>query len=141
NVSGLDVSLFDRTNSFNVKMNGRYSKIYGPESYDGFNTLLRGGKVSGKFQWFLQNSIKSDRYDPNDLGYLAFANEIAYSGEAGYFNFKPGKTFLNSAYKLDFVNSRAYKPNAFSYLNVYATADWDLKNFWNLAVILGSFPQ
>ncbi len=141
NVSGVDVSLFDNQNTYNLNLSGRYSKIFGPDAYDGFNTLVRAGKVSGKFQYFFQNSIKSDRYDPNDLGYLAFANEILYSGEAGYFNFKPGKTFLNSIYKIDFLLSRSYKPNAFSYFNVYATADWDLKNFWDLAVVLGSFPQ
>jgi len=141
NVSGLDFNLYDNSNRYNIKLNGRYSKIFGPNSYDGFNTTVRAGKVSGMFQYFLQNSVKSDKYDPNDLGYLAFANEILYSGEAGYFNFKSGKTFLNSIYKLDFLYSRSYEPNAFSYLNIFASADWHLKNFWEFVVTLGSFPQ
>jgi len=141
NVSALDINLFDHDNRYNVKADGRYSELFGPGAADGFNTVLRAGKVSGEFQYFLQNSIKSDKYDPNDLGYLAFANEILYSGEAGYFNYKPGKTFLNSIYKLDFLFSRSYKPNAFSYTNIFATANWNLKNFWDLAFILGSFPQ
>lgn len=140
NVSAFDFSLYDNSNSYNVKGNARYSKIFGPSSYDGFNTVLRVGKVSGLFQYYLQNAIKSDKYDPNDLGYLAFTNEVLTTGEFGYFNFKPAKKFLNYSYKADLIYSRSYLPNAFSYINVSATGNWNFRNFWDLAVTAGSFP-
>ena len=140
NVSAFDFSLYDNSNSYNVKGNARYSKIFGPSSYDGFNTVLRAGKVSGLFQYYLQNAIKSDKYDPNDLGYLAFTNEILTTGEFGYFNFKPAKKFLNYSYKADLIYSRSYLPNAFSYINVSATGAWNFRNFWDLSVTAGSFP-
>ena len=57
NVSGLDLNLYDNSDTYNVKVSGRFSNIFGPDSYNGFNTILRAGKVSGKFQYFLQNSI------------------------------------------------------------------------------------
>jgi hypothetical protein len=141
NVSALDLSLYDNSNRYNLKASSRYSKIFGPNPYDGFNTVLRAGKVSGEFQFYVQNSIKSDKYDPNDLGYLAYANEILYTGEAGYFNFKPNNKLLNYYYKVDFSYSRSYDPNAFSYFNIFSTANWTFRNFWNFSAVLGSFPE
>jgi len=141
NVSALDFSLYDNENIFNVKGTARYSKIFGINPYDGFNTMLRVGKVSGKFQYFLQNLVKSDRYDPNDLGYLLFPNELSYSGEIGYFQYSPSKTFLNYNYKLDFRYARLYDPNAFSDLNIYASGYWYFKNLWNVGLKVGAFPE
>lgn len=140
NVTGLDFNFYDNNNRFNVKTTGRYSKIFGSNSYDGFNTTLRAGKVSGKFQYYLQNVIKSDKYDPNDLGYLAYANEISYSGEIGYYQYSPVKNFLNYNYKLGFRYARLYNPNAFSDLNIYAKAFWYFKNFWDVTLTLTSYP-
>jgi hypothetical protein len=94
NVSSLDFNLYDNRNVYNFKGSGRYSSIFGKVPYDGFNTLLRGGKVSGQIQFFLQNVIKSDKYDPNDLGYLAYNNENSYSGEVSYNQFTPWQVFL-----------------------------------------------
>jgi len=140
NVSAFDFSLYDRSNTYNIKGTGRYSKIYGPDPYDGFNTMVRAGKVSGNFQFWAQNVIKSDKYDPNDLGYLQFTNEISYSGEAGYYQFKPVKNLLNYHYKAGFRYARLYDPNAYSDLHLYAEAFWWFKNFWDVTFTLGSFP-
>jgi hypothetical protein len=139
NVSAFDFSLYDNNNTFNVKGTGRYSKIFGTNPYEGFNTNLRAGKVSGKIQYYLQNVIKSDKYDPTDLGYLQFPNEISYSGETGYFQYTPIKNFLSYNYKLGFRYARLYDPNAFSDLNIYARAFWYFKNFWDVTLILGSY--
>ena len=141
NVSAFDFSLYDNNNTFNVKGTGRYSKIFGVNGYDGFNTSLRAGKVSGKFQYFLQNVIKSDKYDPNDLGYQAYANELSYSGEAGYYQYTPQKGFLNYHYKVGFRYARLYKPNAFSDLHIYGESFWWFRNFWDVTLTLGTFPE
>ncbi len=140
NVSAFDINLYDNNNRFNVKGLSRYSKIFGTNPYDGFNTTLRAGKVSGKFQYYLQNVIKSDRYDPNDLGYLQYANEISYSGEAGYYQYTPEKSFLNYNYRVGFRYARLYNPNAFSDLHIYARTFWYFKNFWDVALSTESFP-
>ena len=141
NVSSLDFSFYDKNNRYNLKGSGRYSRIYGINPYDGFNTTLRAGKVSGKIQYFLQNAIKSDKYDPNDLGYLAFNNEIAYSGQVSYNQFTPAKFYINYNYKLDFRYSRLYNPNAFADFHTVASTYWYFKNFWDAELSLGSFPN
>ncbi len=50
-----------------ITAKGRYSKIFSTDSYDGFSTELNAGKVSGNWQYFLNNTIESERYDPTDL--------------------------------------------------------------------------
>jgi hypothetical protein len=140
NVSAFDFNLYDPGNRYNVKGTGRYSKIFGPDPYDGFNTILRAGKVSGKFQYYLQNVIKSDKYDPNDLGYLLYANEISYSGDMGYYHYTPTNSFLNYNYRIGFRYARMYDPNAFSDVNVYAKGYWNFNNFWDATLTLGAYP-
>jgi hypothetical protein len=140
NVASLDFNLYDNKNRYNLKGTGRYSRIFGTNPYDGFNTSLRAGKVSGKIQYFLQNVIKSDKYDPNDLGYLAFNNEISYSGEISYNQFTPAKYFLNYNYKLSFRYAKLYNPNAFADFHAIASTYWYFKNFWDIELSLGSFP-
>lgn len=141
NVAGLDFSFFDGNNNYNLKGFAHYSKIFGLNPYDGFHTSLRVGKVSGKFQYYLQNVVKSDKFDPNDLGYLAYANEISYTGEAGIYQNTAVNSFLKYNYKLGFRYARLYDPNAFSDLHVYAEGFAWFRNFWDVTLTVGSFPN
>ena len=141
NVSAFDFNLYDHNNRYNVLGTARYSKIFGPDPYDGFNTMLRAGKVSGKFKYYLQNVIKSDKYDPNDLGYLLYANEISYSGDMGYYHYTPTNSFLNYNYRVGFRYARVYDPNAFSDLNIYVKGYWNFRNFWDATLTIGAFPE
>ncbi len=140
NVSAFDFSFFDKENKFNVRGAARYSKIFGTSGYDGFSTSLRVGKVSGKIQYFLQNLIESDKYDPNDLGILPAANEVSYTGQVSYNQFTPKGNFLTYNYRLTSSYGWLYKPYAFSYLRVNASGFWVFKNFWDVNLILGSLP-
>lgn len=140
NVSAFDFSFFDKENKLNVRGAARYSKIFGAAGYDGYSTSLRVGKVSGKIQYYLQNLIESDKYDPNDLGILAAANEVSYSGQISYNQFIPKGNFLTYNYKLTSVYGWLYKPYAFNYLRFAASGFWVFKNFWDVTFTLGSFP-
>lgn len=140
NVSSFDFSLFDKKNKFNVRGATRYSKIYGASGYDGFNTLLRLGKVSGKIQYYVQNNIESDRYDPNDLGILLANNEVSYSGQISYNQFTPKGNFLTYNYKLSANYGWLYKPYAYTHLRLTGSGFWVFKNFWDVTFTLGSSP-
>src|SRR5213075_3314591 len=78
NVSAFDFSLYDKRNAHNFSGTARYSKIWATNGYDGFNTTIRYGKVTGKIQYQVSNNIESDKYDPNDLGFILAPNEITY---------------------------------------------------------------
>ena len=140
NVSAIDFSFFDTKNKFNVRGAARYSKIFGTNGYDGFSTNLRVGKVSGKIQYFLQNVIESDQYDPNDLGILPAANEVSYTGQISYNQFTPKGKFLTYSYSLRTSYGLLYRPYAYNFFRTNVTGFWVFKNFWDVSFTLGSLP-
>jgi len=140
NVSAFNFSFFDKQNKFNFQGASRYSKIFGQSGYDGYSTLLRFGKVSGKIQYYLQNSILSDKYDPNDLGILFNNNEVAYSGQLSYNQFTPKGKFLTYSYNITSRYVWLYKPYSFRYLSASLNGFWVFNNFWDVSLSLGSMP-
>jgi Domain of unknown function (DUF5916)/Carbohydrate family 9 binding domain-like len=141
NVSAFDFSFIDTKNIFNVKGTGRYSKIFGVNGYDGYNTTVRAGKVSGKWQYYLQGNLESANYDPRDLGFLASANEKGISGGAGYYKFTPTKNLLQYNYKLTTRYAHLYKPGAYTDFFINGSAFWLFKNFWDVSLTVGYFAD
>lgn len=140
NVTSLNLSFFDKTNTYNIKGYGRYSKIFSSKPYDGFNTGLTMGKVSGKVQYFVQGDVKSAYYNTNDLGYLATPDLNSYTANISYRQYTSTKNFLSYSYALNANLQRIYKPNAPSQLAISANGFWIFKNFWDVSVIVGWLP-
>jgi hypothetical protein len=141
NVSGLDISMYDASNTYNIKATGRYSKIFHGDSYDGFNTSMSLAKVSGKFRYEATSSILSENYDPTDLGYLLTPNQQTHSASVSYNQFTPTKRFLNYSYSVDVLYHRLYKPNQFNDVTFSATGFWYFKNFWDLTLTAAYLPD
>src|SRR5690606_35305948 len=141
NVSGLDFSFYDKNNEMNVRGYVHYSAVFDGTNYDGYNTYLRIGKVSGKIQYSLQNTLRSDLYDPRDLGYLQTANEHSNTAVVFYNQFTPTKNFLSYRYTLGATLRRLYKPDKFNSLLIEGTAFWYLKNFWDISLRLAYSPD
>ncbi|HEY6502511.1 MAG TPA: DUF5916 domain-containing protein [Chitinophagaceae bacterium] len=141
NVSGLDFGLYDRKNEFSLRGYLHYSKVFTANPYDGYNTSLRFGKVSGKIQYYLQNVIRSDTYDPTDLGYIQTANVNVNSWAISYNQFTPTKNFLNYSYTFSGTYSRIYRPDNFNDLILRAIGSWTFKNFWELTLNTGYLPD
>lgn len=135
NVSGLDFSFYDKKNEFNLKGYFHYSKVFTADSYDGYNTLLKVGKVSGKLQYFVQNVMRSHNYDPTDIGYLQNANQHINSASVIYNQFTPTRNFLNYNYSLQAVYRRLYRPDKFNDLFFSAEGSWTFKNFWETSLL------
>ena len=141
NVSGLDFSFYDRLNKYNLRGYAHYSKIFGPNAYDGVNTLIRVAKVSGHIRYNAQNIIRSVNYDPTDLGYLQTPNQVVNSGSVSYNEYNPTKNFLNYTYTLSVTQSNLYKPGAFTDLTVETSGFWYLRNFWDITLRAGYLPD
>src|SRR5690606_29385396 len=141
NVSGLDFSFYDKNNEMNVRGYVHYSAVFDGTNYDGYNTYLRIGKVSGKIQYSLQNTLRSDLYDPRDLGYLQTANEHSNTAVVFYNQFTPTKNFLSYRYTLGATLRSLYKPDKFNSLLIEGTACWYLKNFCDISLRLAYLPD
>ena len=141
NVSSIDLSLFDKKNNHNFSFTGKYSKIWGKlENKNGFTTVAGFSKVSGVVQYRAAVNVESDKYDPNDLGYIRNNNSFEYNGNISYIMNKPTRHFLNHNYKLSFANVYLYKPFTWSSLQMNASAFLLLKNFWDITVSFHSSP-
>jgi len=141
NVTGLDFSFYDKKNIFNIRGYGHYSKIFSTNSTEGYNTQLRLGKVSGRWQYYAQNLIRSLNYNPTDLGYLQTANQHINQASIGYYQYEPTRSFLNYNYTLTAVYRRLYRPDVFNDLTVEATSFWYLRNFWDISLRVGYLPD
>lgn len=140
NVSAIDFAWFDKRNVHSFSGYTRYSKIFGSDEYDGFNTRLRFAKVSGKVQYSLSNTIKSDKYDPNDLGYNLAPNAVEYNGTLTYNQFTPTAKLNMYNYSLNVDYGMMYKPFAYRDLQLRLRGFWLFKNFWDISYTLGAFP-
>jgi len=135
NVSAFDVALYDKKNIHTINGTVRYSKIWGTENYDGFNTTLKMGKVSGNWQYYLSGDAISENYDPNDLGILPAPNKVTYRGNLSYSQFKPTKNFITYSYALNTKVQYLYKPYAYNKIDITGTAFWVFNNFWDVTLI------
>jgi hypothetical protein len=134
NVTALDVVLYDKYNTYGFSIKPRYSKIFGDSGYAGFANETQFGKVSGKWQWFVNNNIESDKYNPNDMGYLQAPNEVTTIGEASYNIFQATNTFLNQRYAFTTLQSYLYKPFGYQATEFKPSVFWIFNNFWDLSI-------
>lgn len=141
NVTSLDISLFDKKNLHNLTLSGKYSTIWGKNlSKNGYSTSVSFSKVSGKIQYRGTYSVISDKYDPNDLGFIQNANDMYYQGQVSYNQLHPTKHFLNYIYKLTFTSHYLYKPFNWANSQINASAFYLFKNFWDVTFQFQSSP-
>ncbi len=140
NVSALDLSLFDKSNTYNFQAKTNFSYVTGNDPHNGFRTYLDFSKVSGKWQWGVFNNIKSKNYDPNDLGILFMPNQMNSGAFIAYNQFTPNKIFNLRKYDLNIQYSSRYSP--FSYANVKVNGNFlhVFKNFWDVSLNLFAQP-
>ena len=142
NVSSIDISIFDKKNLHNFSFTGKYSSIWGKQlKKNGFNIGTGFGKVSGLIQYSGNIGIKSDKYDPNDLGFILNNNSFYYNAGMSYNMYKPTHNFLIHTYKLNFSNTFLYKPFNWTSLQVSASAFFLFRNFWDMTLQFSSSPR
>ncbi|MEP7254897.1 MAG: DUF5916 domain-containing protein [Ferruginibacter sp.] len=141
NVSSIDLSLFDKKNRHSFLFTGKYSTIWGKlGNKNGITTVSSFGKVSGVIQYRAGVSVESDKYDPNDLGYIQNNNSFEYNGSISYNMIKPTGNFLNHSFKINFTNAYLYKPFEWTSFQVNANAFFLFKNFWDMSFSFQSSP-
>ena len=140
NVTALDLVLYDKSNTYGFSIKPRYSKIFGTGGYDGFANETQFGKVSGRWQWHVNNNIESENYDPNDLGYLQAPNEVTTIAELSYNIFQATPAFVNQRYAFTALQSYLYKPFGYQSTEFKPSLFWVFNNFWDLSVTLPIQP-
>ena len=94
NVSALLFDLTDKTNTYNVSGFGKVSHLnLTGDNSTGYDVGFSLGKVSGKYTYGLQGSIRDDKYNINDLGFARRNNYRELEGRARYEIFEPFSIF------------------------------------------------
>ena len=141
NVAGINISVFDKANNYNIAGSAKYSSIWGTQgNYNGYKSEFNGGKISGKWRWNTGINIESDQYDPNDLGYLQNNNSFEqFAGGSLHCN-KPTKKYLSHSYAINYRNTYLYKPFKWNSFDVSGSAMFLFKNFWDASFRLSTKP-
>lgn len=140
NVSALDLSLFNKKNTYNFQAKSRFSSVTGLDPHTGFRAYIGLQKVSGIWQWGIDNNIYSKHYDINDLGYLRVPNEVATNFNVSFNQFKPNKYFNFRRYNFNITHRSLYQPYSFSSVEYNGHFLHIFKNFWDLSLELAGMP-
>lgn len=162
NVAALDWSLYTKNNKYRLQGTARYSSIFGytpfsgginlvydtitrngrlfVKPYSGYQTALRFEKVDNQWRYYAENTVLSNTYDHNDMGYLQTPNQVSYNGGISFNQLKPTKNFLQYRYSFDVASTWLYKPYRYAETELSLSAFYYFRNFWDLTLSVSSFP-
>lgn len=124
NVTGTEFQLFNKASSYSLFGRFNLSQKYFPtDSIDlGHEYGLSFGKVSGNFRFSVNHFVRSDTYDPNDLGFLRVNNSFDNSVEFEYNIYDPFGKFLSLSNSVAAWHESLYSPRKFVEFGVFANS-------------------
>lgn len=148
NVTGTDFRFINKSNSYALSGFAALSQIFSIHDETelkivdrGFKYTINFSKVSGKYRFSMGRNVESDRYDVNDLGYIARANEVSHHANFGYHIFKPGRIFNRLSSSVGFYHGKLYEPNVLSEWQLSHNTSFVLKNFWQSGIYVNVSPE
>lgn len=111
NVTATEFQLRDNTKTFALKGKAGISVRGDSTSETGFYGSLRFEKNKGQFLWGAAETLYSDKFNPNDLGYLPFNNQSTTIAWMHYQNINPFWIFREYNGDLWINYNRTYNPN------------------------------
>ncbi len=144
NVTGVDFRFNDKKNTYRLDGFAALSQIYDREGEDnilGYKYNWSFGKVSGKWQFTVEQNVESDDYQINDLGFLRSNNEIGHYAWVNYNLFQPKGIFLRRRHEVGIWYERLYNPSVYTGYGVWNYNWLRFKNFWESGIFIGIRPN
>jgi hypothetical protein len=106
----------------------------------GYKYGLTVSKTAGNFQFSLSQSVESDTYDPNDLGYLQVNNSFNHALSLHYNIYEPfwRVHFWNNSFWVDY--NRLYNPNLFNSFSLNASTRTRFQNHLSCGFEVNASP-
>jgi hypothetical protein len=111
NVTATEFELRDKTKTYALKGKGGVSTRGDSITENGYFGTLGFEKNKGKFYFGLNEKIYSDKYNPNDLGYLQRNNQVTTEAWMYYQIIEPFWIFREINADVWWNYNRMYKPN------------------------------
>ncbi len=122
NVTGLQTRVNDKKNMYSVGSSFNLSQRFFT-SFDkpdrGYSADLDFGKSGGNFRWTAFGRVKSDRYNPNDMGILLLGNNVETGVTLIYNVYKPFWKLNNMYNNVTVIYQRMFNPSAFWNFGIY----------------------
>jgi hypothetical protein len=136
NVTGTDFRFYDNSNNYTVRGSGAISRVNDPneETEKGFKYSLYAGKIGGKFQYSIRQSLMSDEYNQNHLGYSRSNNYFNNSVNFSYIINKPFWKLLRFSSNIGFEYNTLYKPSKYSSSEIFSHLNLRFTNNWNMGL-------
>ncbi len=130
NVSAFLFKFADKANRYGVNGSADMSQRFFEKSTSiGYRGLLNFGKQSGNYTWTVMSKAITDRFNPNDLGYLDRNNIVSCLYYNIYNTYKPF-WIINTTYnKIGLEYYRVFNPSVFSRAAVHGNHVVILKSF------------
>ncbi|NDK56491.1 DUF5916 domain-containing protein [Pontibacter fetidus] len=106
----------------------------------GYTYSIGAGKTSGNFTYNLNHTIKSDTYNPNDLGINFQDNLIEENLYLQYNIYQPFWKLLNMNSSIGAVYSQRYDTGDFQNFFIYSNLNATFKNFVNAGLFANLEP-
>jgi hypothetical protein len=124
NVSGVQFRLLNKNITYAFSGDGTLTRKYKTENIqNGHAYNLAFSKISGNFQYYLTHLVRSDTYDPRDLGFMYTNNEVIYASGLSYQKFKPFWKVNNLYTSLNVNYSNRYDSHVFQNFNISGNAN------------------
>lgn len=142
-VSAADLKLRNKKNSYSIFFRGAISQINDNSETTniGHYHHIALDKTSGNFRFNLTHDLWSDRYDPNDLGYLATNNTILNKASVSYNIYKPFLYFLYWRNTLYFRHKQLFEPRSYMSTQFIFNSNTTLKNHLSLGLNISVTPD
>jgi hypothetical protein len=144
NVTGMQFRLNNKKITHAISGHGTLTQKLFPEkdnSTNGHAYMIDFSKISGNFQYYLNHSVRSNLYDPRDMGFMFTNNEINFNPGLKYSIFKPFWKVNNLHTRLGLWYSNRYDPNTFQNLTIYGSANTTFsKHFFSTGMGFGIEP-
>jgi hypothetical protein len=134
NVTATDFQIRNKKKTFAVNGKGGVSSRNNGEQETGYFVNLGIDKNSGKLQYGISQSIISDKFNPNDLGYLRRNNELNTQAYVYYGIIEPFWIFKQMNGNIWLEHVQIYKPFAVSGNSVGINYFSQFKNNYNFQV-------
>lgn len=135
NVTVGQAELYSNNRKYRFDGTVKISSIHeGDEPVMGHALFTGVMKVGGRFQYGFGYGEESDKYNPNDLGFLYNNNSRFYTVDLGWNDFTPGKHFLRKWGNMQIFYEELYKPQLFSTSRINWSLAGTLKSFLTAGV-------
>jgi hypothetical protein len=136
NVSGTHLSLRNKAKSLAMETKAMVSIRNEEDKETGYFLQLDLKKNSGRLQYNISQSINSDKFNINDLGYMKRNNEMTTSAEIFYQVNEPFSIFRNYFIYGGVEHSRVYDPGRPSVTQIAFDGSAQFRNNYGAEVIL-----